>query len=134
MSIGDTLRDSSYSLAHYLYDPSWDQDDPRIRTGLAVWAALRFMYPDPFLGGLMFYDDAIEAAMQGDTTKLDELISKGNGAQPQDEQRRDFIALATFIKAIDEHLTPLVPSVDWILEPYRNEAIEEGKEFIRKYG
>lgn len=121
MGLGDTFRDSSHDLAHYIYDPFWNQGeiDPRLCTGLAVWAALRLVYPDPFIHVI---SAPLDAAMQGDMPRLDKLIALMGGAQPPDEQRRDYLALAKFIEAIDEHLTPLLPSVDWLLEPYREEA------------
>jgi hypothetical protein len=120
MGIGDTFRDSSHDLAHYIYDPFWNEgvDDPRLRTGLAVWAALRFVYPDPFI---MPLDAAVQAAMDGDQERLDRIIAMG-GEQSPAEQRRDYTAAATFIKAIEEHLVPLLPSVEWILEPYKEQA------------
>jgi hypothetical protein len=58
-------------------------------------------------------------------TELDRLITEMGGAEPLDEQRRDYIAVAAFIKAIDEHLTPLLPSIGWILEPYRDAQEKE---------
>lgn len=123
MSIGDTFRDSSHDLAHYIYDPFWNEgeDDPRLRTGLAVWAALRFVYPDPFI---MPLDSAVQAALDGDNQTLDHVIAMGGDQSPED-QRRDYMAVATFIKAIEEHLVPLLPSVEWILEPYKESATKE---------
>ena len=123
MGIGDTFRDSSHDLAHYIYDPFWNEgkDDPRLRTGLAVWAALRFVYPDPFI---MPLDLAVSAALHDNSNGLDRLITEMGGSEPIEDQRRDYMAVATFIKAIEDHLMPLLPSVEWILEPYKEEALE----------
>lgn len=135
MSISDTCVDAADDLARYLYDPDNGPADRQDQRRIACMAILSAFH---FLGWSFGEEEKIDAAIEGDTSILEQHIQwlqkHGQDLRPLEDERREWYALVALLKAIDEHIVPLMPDLDWLIAAKRERAHEWHEEFQRKYG
>lgn len=134
MSINDTLSETASSLAGYLFDPEYP-DLVQWRTGqrhVAVLAICRGLL------NIEWAHDQIDAAVDGDMGPLEKHMQYiqehfADRVGPPDQERREWQSLVDLCKALDEHIIPLLPSLEWTFAEERAEALAEHEKSEREW-